>query len=152
MKISTKGRYGVRIMLELALDCEQDLLTVRQIAQRQDISEKYIEQIISLLNKAGLVRSFRGAQGGYRLARSPHAITVSEILHVTEGKMNLVGCLSESAGACNRKNECITNEVWREMRDALETVAGGITLADLVQRHHRKHKENAASPWLENVI
>lgn len=138
MKISTKGRYGVRIMLELALNFENNLLTVRYIAKQQGISEKYIEQIISLLNKAGLVRSQRGASGGYRLADSPDKITVGQILRVTEGEINVVDCVSDNICSCDRKAECVTADVWMEIRNAIDNVVDNITLADLLERHQQK--------------
>lgn len=142
MKISTKGRYGVRIMLELALHYDQELLTVKTIAQKQNISEKYIEQIISLLNKAGLVRSQRGASGGYRLADAPHEITVGQILHVTEGGLYIVDCCTANANQCERREECVTADVWREVRQAVEGVVSNITLANLVTRYNEKCNYN----------
>ena len=138
MKISTKGRYGVRIMLELALHFDKDLLTVRAISQKQGISEKYIEQIISTLNKAGLVRSQRGAAGGYRLAEPPHAITVGQILNITEGGFSFVECLGHNSTQCDRRDECVTSDVWQEITDAIEAVVYNITLANLVTRYYEK--------------
>lgn len=138
MRISTKGRYGVRIMLELALHYDQDLLTVRSIAKKQGISEKYIEQIISSLNKAGLVRSQRGAAGGYRLAAPPQSITVGQILKVTEGGLYIVDCTSESAEPCPLRDECVTVDVWTEIRKAVENVVDNIYLATLVERYNEK--------------
>lgn len=138
MKISTKGRYGMRIMLELALNDENGLLTVRYISKQQGISEKYIEQIISLLNKGGLVRSQRGASGGYRLAGSPNSITVGQILRVTEGQFNIVDCIADDVYACTRQAECVTVDIWVEIRDAIDRVVDNITLQDLVKRYHEK--------------
>lgn len=138
MRISTKGRYGVRIMLELALHYNKDLLTVRSIASRQGISEKYIEQIISLLNKAGLVRSQRGASGGYRLADPPHEITVGQVLEVTEGGLYIVDCVGPHMDQCERREECVTSDVWREIKVAVEGVVNHITLANLVARYNEK--------------
>ena len=147
MKISTKGHYGMRIMLELALHYDQHLLTVKQLAKRQSISEKYTEQIIAILNKAELVRSFRGAQGGYCLARAPHTITVAQILWVTEGSFDLVECTAPSPSDCTRKAECAVNSVWREIKDAVEFVATRVTLAELVSRHYKKN-----NPELSRVV
>ncbi len=138
MKFSTKGRYGVRIMLELALYYDKSLLTVKNIGEKQAISEKYIEQIISTLNKAGLVRSHRGAAGGYRLANPPSAITVGQVLRVTEGDFDLVKCIGENAQVCSRREECVTADVWQEIKVAVENVVDNITLADLVERYHNK--------------
>lgn len=142
MRISTKGRYGVRIMLELALHYDQELLTVRTIAQKQGISEKYIEQIISLLNKAGLVRSQRGAAGGYRLADAPSTITVGQILNVTEGGLTIVECTGSGSEQCSHRDECVTMDVWKEIRDAVAHVVDNITLANLVVRYNEKCNYN----------
>ena len=96
MKISTKGRYALRLMLDLALNNTGEAVSLKDIARRQDISDKYLEQIISILNKAGYVRSIRGAQGGYMLAREPETYTVGTILRLTEGSMKPVACLEEN--------------------------------------------------------
>lgn len=138
MKISTKGRYGLRIMLELALHHDKKLLTVKSIAEKQDISEKYIEQIIGLLNKAGLVRSQRGVSGGYWLANLPENITVGQVLRVTEGEFDIVECLSPGGANCARREECVTSEVWGEIKRAVEKVVDNITLADLVRQYNEK--------------
>ena len=137
MRISTKGRYGVRIMLELALCYEQHLMAVRSIAAKQELSEKYIEQIISLLSKGGLVRSQRGAAGGYRLATKPSDITVGQILRVTEGGLLIVECTSQP---CERREDCVTVEIWTDIREAVENVVDSITLEDLVTRHNEKNQ------------
>jgi Rrf2 family protein len=136
MKISTKGRYGLRIMLELALCYDKNLLTAREIAQQQDISEKYIEQIVGILTKKRLVKSQRGASGGYRLADSPQEITVGRILRVTEGDLHIIDCVRQSGEHCHMKSQCVTRGVWAEMEDAIEEVVDNITLADLVVRHN----------------
>lgn len=125
-------------MLELALNYDQALLTVRSIASRQSISEKYIEQIIGLLNKAGLVRSQRGAAGGYRLANNPNEITVGQILRVTEGDMQIVECTNKNAAACERINECATYNVWVQIKEAVDNVVDHITLGDLVEDYRIK--------------
>ena len=141
MKISTKGRYAVRIMLDLALNNTGECIKVKDIAARQGISEKYMEQIISALNLAGYVKSTRGAQGGYRLAKPPEEYTVGMILRVTEGSLAPVACLEEGADACGRIDTCETLEVWKDLAKAINTVVDGVTIADLADRH-RKHMEN----------
>jgi len=139
MKVSTKGRYGARIMLELALHYEERLLTVKAIAEKQGISEKYIEQIISMLNKAGLVRSNRGAAGGYRLAKAPGEITLKQILAVTEGALALVECIAPvNPYGCPRKHECIMVDIWQDVQNRMLDAVGSLTLADLVVRYHEK--------------
>jgi Rrf2 family protein len=133
MKISTKGRYALRLMLDLALNNTGEYITIKSIAARQEISEKYLEQIISLLNRAGYVRSVRGAQGGYRLAKEPAEYTVGMILRLTEGSLAPIDCLEEE-GDCNRQGHCVTREVWQELYDAICSVVDRITLQDLVDR------------------
>lgn len=140
MKISTKGRYGVRIMLELSLQFDKKLLTAREIARNQKISEKYVEQIISTLNKAGLVRSYRGATGGYRIAENPCDVTVGDILRATEGGLNIVGCISGDPGQqCPNMDDCVTIDVWQEIKNAIENVVDNTSLADLVTRYYEKY-------------
>lgn len=141
MKISTKGRYAVRVMLDLALHNTGECIKVKDIAGRQGISEKYLEQIIAVLNKAGYVNSVRGAQGGYRLARDPGEYTVGMILRLTEGSMAPVACLEEGAPECERCDTCETLEVWKELYTAINHVIDGVTLADLVERR-RQRMEN----------
>lgn len=141
MKISTKGRYAVRVMLDLALHNTGECIKVKDIAGRQGISEKYLEQIIAVLNKAGYVNSVRGAQGGYRLAKAPEEYTVGMILRLTEGSMAPVACLEEGAPECERCDTCETLEVWKELYTAINHVIDGVTLADLVERR-RQRMEN----------
>lgn len=133
MKISTKGRYALRLMLDLALNNTGEYITIKSIAARQEISEKYLEQIISLLNRAGYVRSIRGAQGGYKLAKEPVEYTVGMILRLTEGSLAPVECLEEG-NDCNRSNGCVTKDVWVELYDAIKSVVDKITLQDLVDK------------------
>lgn len=134
MKISTKGRYAVRVMLDLALNDKGECIKVKEIAARQGVSEKYLEQIISVLNKAGYVRSARGAQGGYRLVKEPEYYTVGMILRLTEGSLAPVACLEEGADLCGRMDACETVGVWRELYDAINKVVDTVTLADLMER------------------
>jgi Rrf2 family protein len=134
MKISTKGRYALRLMLDLALNNTGEYITIKSIAARQAISEKYLEQIISLLNRAGYVRSIRGAQGGYRLAKDPGEYTVGMILRLTEGSLAPVDCLEEDSADCSRSNGCVTRGVWEELYGAIRSVVDRITLQDLVER------------------
>jgi len=138
MKISTKGRYAARVMLDLALNHTGECIKVKDIAARQGISEKYLEQIISVLNKAGYVKSVRGAQGGYRLAKDPKEYTVGMILRLTEGSLAPVACLEDGAEACGRCDTCETLEVWRQVYDAVNQVVDNITIADLVQKHRER--------------
>ncbi len=141
MKISTKGRYAARVMFDLALNNTGECIKVKDIAARQGISEKYLEQIISVLNKAGYVKSVRGAQGGYRLARAPEEYTIGMILRLTEGSMAPVACLEEGAEDCERCDTCETLEVWKEIYEAVTQVIDNVTIADLVEKR-RKRMEN----------
>ena len=136
MKISTKGRYAVVVMLDLALHSDGDYVKVKDIAKRQDISGKYLEQIISLLHKAGYVRSVRGAKGGYRLSDDPEKFTVGMILRQTEGSIAPVACLEGDINECEKCDTCETLAVWKELSDAINNVVDNVTIADLVKRHN----------------
>jgi len=138
MKISTKGRYAVRVMLDLAVHNTGEYIKVKQIAERQDISEKYLEQIISVLNKAGYVRSVRGAQGGYRLARDPAEYTVGMILRLTEGSLSPVACLAGDTNECERCDTCDTLAIWKELEAAINHVVDNVTIADLLERQQER--------------
>ena len=138
MMISTKGRYALRIMADVAQHDGEMPVCVREIAQRQDISDKYLEQIITQLSRAGLVKSARGAQGGYMLAKEPQEYTVGEILRLLEGNLAPVACVDDTKDACTRADECVTMEVWREIKDAVNKVVDNITLADLVEQQRQK--------------
>ena len=132
MKISTRGRYALRIMLDLALADSGSPVRVKEIAARQEISEKYMEQIISILNKAGFVRSVRGPQGGYFLTRSPAEYTVGMILRLTEGSMAPVSCLEYEDFGCSRRETCVTVLLWKKLDEAVRGVVDSVTLEDLV--------------------
>ncbi len=140
MKISTKGRYAVRVMLDLALNNTGECIKVKDIAARQGISEKYLEQIIAALSRAGYVKSVRGAQGGYRLSRAPKDYTVGMVLRVTEGSLAPVACLEEGAEACERCDTCETIGVWRELAKAIDAVVDGVTIADLADRQRQRQE------------
>lgn len=133
MKISTKGRYALRLMLDLALHDTGEPIRIKEISIRQDISDKYLEQIVSVLNKAGMVKSIRGPQGGYRLARAPEQYTVGSILRLTEGSLAPVSCLEDEPNECPRQEQCATLLLWQKLNDAISSVVDTITLADLVE-------------------
>jgi len=142
MKISTKGRYALRLMLDLALHNTGEYITIKSIAARQEISDKYLEQIITQLSKSGYVKSIRGAQGGYRLAKTPEEYTVGMILRLIEGSLAPVACLDDVPNACNRSSLCATLGVWMELNEAINNVVDNITLADLVDRQNRLSGNN----------
>ena len=137
MTISTKGRYALRIMMDLA-NHMGETIKLKEIAYRQDISEKYMEQIIAVLNKAGYVRSTRGAQGGYQLVRAPREYTVGMVLRLTEGSLVPVDCLEENAVPCEREGRCATVEVYRRIYEAVNGVIDSITLQDLIEIEYEK--------------
>lgn len=133
MKISTKGRYALRLMLDIAENATEKPVSIRDVAARQEISDKYLEQIISLLNGAGYVRSVRGPQGGYLLRRKPEEYTVGMILRLTEGTLSPVPCVEEDALPCERAEGCATIKLWRKLNDAIAGVVDHVTLADLME-------------------
>lgn len=131
MTISTKGRYGLRVMLDLAQ--HQDMtVKLKDVASRQGISEKYLEQIIATLNKAGYVRSTRGAQGGYQLVKAPKEYTIGMILRLTEGSLAPVECLAENSAECSRDSRCATVEIYKRIYEAVNGVIDNTTLQDLL--------------------
>ena len=132
MKISTKGRYALRIMIDLAMHLDEAPIRVKDIASRQNISEKYLEQIIALFNKAGYVKSIRGAQGGYLLTREPKEYTAGMILRLAEGSIAPVFCVEETAETCERKSACVSAMLWQKMNNAVSEVVDNTTLQDLV--------------------
>lgn len=138
MKISTKGRYALRLMLDLALNYSGSYIPLKAIAQRQEISDKYLEQIINILSKSDFVQSARGAQGGYRLTRHPSQYTVGEILRLAEGSIAPVACL-ECKELCNKMDSCITLGLWRKMQTAIDDVVDNTTLQDLIDDYHNKN-------------
>ena len=137
MKISTKGRYALRLMLDIALNEKSgEPVRIKDIARRQDLSGKYLEQIISVLNKAGFVKSIRGPQGGYLLTKQPSDYTVGMILRLTEGSLSPVACLDDENYVCDRIDECATIVLWRKINDAISGVVDTVTLEDLIEWHY----------------
>lgn len=134
MKISTRGRYALRLMLDLALNNTDQYVTIKSISERQEISGKYLEQIISVLSRAQYVKSIRGSLGGYKLARPAGEYTVGMILRLIEGSLVPVACMADVPNQCPRCNKCVTLDVWRQLDDAINGVVNNITLADLVKK------------------
>ncbi len=131
MKISTKGRYALRLMLDLAMNDTGEFISIKSVADRQDISGKYLEQIISILSRSGFVKSVRGPQGGYKLAKAPSEYTVGMILRLTEGSLAPVACLEDDVNQCIRASFCPTLVVWKRLNEAINDVVDNITLEDL---------------------
>ena len=137
MKISTKGRYALRLMLDLAMHHDGSFIPLKAVSQRQSISDKYLEQIVHLLSKGGLVQSARGAQGGYRLTREPAQYSVGEILRLVEGSLVPVACL-ECGAQCEHTDQCMTIDLYKKMQNAIDTIVDNTTLVDLIVEHEAK--------------
>ncbi len=132
MKISTKGRYALRIMLDLSLNNNGNFISLKDISIRQEVSMKYLEQIISMLNKAGYLETARGNTGGYKLAKKPSEYTVGDILRATEGDLAPIYCLSNEE-ECTRKENCKTRIFWKGLDDAINNYVDSVTLEDLAK-------------------
>ena len=139
LQISTKGRYGVRVMIDLASRYGEGPVLLRDIARRQAISEKYLWNLISPLKNAGFVNSFRGAHGGYALAKPPSEVNLAEIMRLLEGPLCLVDCVEKPSG-CDRSATCITRDVWEEASRKISITLESITLAEMVEKHREKEK------------
>lgn len=134
MKISTKGRYAVRMMLDLAEHGEGRYVALKEIAERQGISKKYLEQIVTILNKSDFLMTNRGFQGGYKLAKTPHKYTVGEILRLTEGSLAPVSCLEHQPNQCSRASVCPTLFIWKGLGDVINNYLDSITLQDVLDK------------------
>jgi len=137
MRLSTKGRYGARLMLELSLYYGQGPVLLKDIAERQGISEKYLGHLIPPLKAVGLIFSIRGAHGGYNLAKPPQEITLAEVLQAVEGGLVLVECVTSPA-VCNRVESCVTRDIWGLISKKMKEELSSITLQDMVKRHKQK--------------
>ena len=134
MKISTKGRYALRLMTDVAVHGGEELVSLKDVAARQGISMKYLEQIAGLLGKAGFLRSGRGALGGYRLTRPPEQYTLGSILRLTEESLAPVACLEETAEACPRSQQCRTLALWQGLDKVIHDYLESVTIADLIEQ------------------
>ena len=132
MKISTKGRYALRMLLDLSMHKEEGYISLKDIAERQGISKKYLEQIVPLLSRTGILKANRGYQGGYMLARSASEYTVADILTLTEGSLAPIACLEGEENDCPRAAECMTLPVWKGLYEAILNYLSGITLQDII--------------------
>lgn len=137
MKLSTKGQYGTRALLDLALHETDEPVPLKDIAQRQHIPLQYLEHLITPLITAGIIRSIRGAKGGILLAKSPDEIRLSEVIQALEGSIAPTECLN-NPGICDRSSSCVTRDVWDEMKRAMEGVLAATTVQDLAERHRKK--------------
>ena len=135
MKISTKGRYALRMLLDLSVNGNGGYTALRDIAERQNISKKYLEQIVPVLHKAEILVTTRGFQGGYRLAKDPENITVGEVLRLTEGNLAPVVCLETEHNTCKRAGECVTLHIWEGLQTVITDYLNSITLRDMMDKY-----------------
>ncbi|HYE81803.1 MAG TPA: Rrf2 family transcriptional regulator [Clostridia bacterium] len=143
MKISTKGRYGLRAMVDLAVYSRGDHISLKSIAERENISEGYLEQVFSTLRKAGLLVSTKGAQGGYALADNPEHVTVGAVLRVLEGKLSVIDEKSMEEKTNDRIEDCIREKVWSIINASINEVVDGITLEELTNEYNRMMNHEA---------
>jgi Rrf2 family protein len=137
MRLSTKGRYGVRALVDIALNCNGGPVLLKDIAKRQDISAQYLEHLVAPLIRAGILRSIRGAKGGIALAKPPEEIKLSRVIEILEGSVAPVECV-DNAALCARSDECVTRDVWVEIKAAVMGVLESLTLKDLMDRQRAK--------------
>ena len=146
MKLSTKIRYGARAMLQLACHYGHGPIELHEIAKKEQISIKYLEQVIIPLRTAGLVKSVRGSKGGYSLAKSPSEICLRDLVEILEGPLNLVDCLADPK-RCDRSFTCVTREIWNDVSEAIYAIFDAITLEEMVRR--KREKEGMVPPMYE---
>lgn len=141
MKLSTKGRYGLRALIDLALYSEEEAVSISSIAARQNISESYLEQLAAKLKKAGIIKSIRGASGGYRLARDPEEISVGDILRALEGSLEAVECAGlKEENTCGEADFCVTKYVWKRINDSISQTVDDIKLDRLLEESRKAGK------------
>jgi Rrf2 family protein len=137
MKISTKGRYALRMLLDLA-EHKDEFVPLKEIADRQNISKQYLEQIVSLLNTSDIIRSNRGKQGGYQLAKAPAQITVGQVLRITEGSLAPVACLDDESNQCERAGFCMTLPMWQGLNKVIADYLDGINLQSMLDQYAKQ--------------
>lgn len=142
MKISTKGRYALRMLLDLAKHRSEGYIALKDIAKRQDISKKYMEQIIPIFNRTDFLKANRGYQGGYMLAKDPTQYTVGDILRLTEGSLAPVACVEQSPADCARSADCPTLPIWQGLYRVISEYLDGITLQDILDSHQERGADN----------
>ena len=142
MKISTKGRYALRLMTDLAAHADEGYIPLKDISERQEISKKYLEQIIAILNKPDIIRANRGAQGGYKLAKAPSQYTVGDILRLTEGSLAPVECAEQNPVDCPRSTDCPTLPVWQHLSKIINDYLDSVTLQDILDDQKARYTDN----------
>ena len=146
MKISTKGRYGLRILMDLAIHQSDKPRLIRDIAKSQQISEKYISRLVIALRKAGVVRSVRGVNGGFHIAMKPEDITLLDVIEVMEGPISIVDCVS-APKKCVHNANCAPREVWCKLNDDIRTLMRGTTLADILASYDRQNANDGTMDY-----
>ena len=147
MKLSTRGRYGTRALLDLALHQGEEPVLLKDIAEREQISVRYLEHLITPLIAGGIVRTTRGAKGGVSLAKPPEEIKLSEVIQLLEGSIAPVECVN-SPGICSRSKSCVTRDIWDELKQAMDGILRATTLQDLVERQRRKEQPEEAMYYI----
>lgn len=142
MKISTKGRYALRMLLDLAEHKDDGYIALKDIAKRQEVSKKYLEQIVPMLNRSNILQTNRGFQGGYKLAREPREYTVGDILRITEGSLAPVACLAHEPNQCERSGECATLPVWQGLYRVINEYLDSVTLQDILEKQQEIYSNN----------
>ena len=143
MKLSTKGRYGLRALIDLAMYGEEEAVSIQSISARQQISDSYLEQLVRKLKRAGLVNSVRGAQGGYRLAKPAEEISVGDVLRALEGSIEAVSCGKEHNANCLGEDLCVARYVWQKVNKSIQETVDSITLSQLVEESRRMEKSRS---------
>ncbi len=146
MKLSTKGRYGLRALIDLAQYSGQEAVSISCIAQRQNISERYLEQLFARLRKAGLVISVRGAQGGYRLARASDRISVGDVLRALEGNLDAVECAAQTGEGCRGSDLCVTKYVWQRINESIARTVDEMMISQLVEESKKAQQKGTGQP------
>lgn len=151
MKLSTKGRYGVRAMFDLALHQGEGPIPLRDIAARQNISENYLEQLVSTLRNEGLVNSVRGAHGGYLLAKDTEEITLGDIIRALEGPVALSECVGIEGSECEQESDCVVKLIWRQVKEEIDGVLDSITLQDLRQEAINARQQGNSHGYMYHI-
>jgi len=142
LKISTKGRYALRMLLDLAENKNSGFIALKEIAERQNISKQYLEQIITIINNSMILRANRGKHGGYMLAKEPSEITVGQILRITEGNISSISCLEGEVNQCDKVDTCKTLYIWKELNKVIADYLDSVTLQDILNKYQEQHIDN----------
>lgn len=142
MKISTKGRYALRMLIDLAEHKDDGYVSLKDIAERQGVSKKYLEQIVPIFNRSDILSANRGFQGGYRLSQSPDKYTVGMILRLTEGSLSPVSCAEQDPIQCERGDDCVTLPIWKGLNKVINEYLDGITIQDIIDKKEESYSNN----------